>query len=189
MSEVEKLDAGLEYDFHDPAVNERKLHAIAGCRALNSVDPADPQSMDAAVRGLFGSAGNAPTVLATFNCDNGRNIHVGDDFLANYNVTILDIAPVYIGDHVMIGPGTSIITVNHPLSPAGRRRHLAQAKPVHIGDDVWIGANCTILPGVTLGNNVVVAAGAVVTKDVPSNSIVAGVPAHVIRTIPDDVAR
>ncbi|MEE1296598.1 MAG: sugar O-acetyltransferase [Bifidobacterium sp.] len=177
MSEVEKLDAGLEYDFHDPEVNARKLHAIAGCRELNAVDPADPRAMEEAVRNLFGSVGAAPTVLARFSCDNGRNIHVGDDFLANYNVTILDIAPVRIGDHVMIGPGSSIITVNHPLSPAGRRRHLGQAKPVTIGDDVWIGANCTILPGVTLGDNVVVAAGAVVTKDVPSNTVVGGVPA------------
>ena len=117
----------------------------------------------------------------------GKNIHVGDEFLANYNVTILDIAPVHIGNHVMIGPGATIITVNHPLSPKGRRNHLGQAKPVAIGNDVWIGANCTILPGVTVGSNVVVAAGAVVTKDVPDNCVVGGVPAKVIKQIENDV--
>lgn len=187
MTEVEKLDAGLEYDFWDSGVNARKLHAIAGCKKLNAVDPTDAATQEAAIRELFGTVGTYPCVLPSFNCDSGKNIHVGDEFLANYNVTILDIAPVYIGDYVMIGPGTTIITVNHPLSPRGRRKHLGQAKPVTIGNDVWIGANCMILPGVTIGSNVVVAAGAVVTKDVPDNCVVGGVPAKVIKQIENDV--
>ncbi len=111
---------------------------------------------------------------------------MGDRFLANYNVTILDIAPVHIGNDCMIGPGTCIITVNHPLSPKGRRNHLGIAKPITIGNDVWIGANCTILPGVTIGNNVVIAAGAVVTKDVPDNCVVGGVPAKIMKEIEND---
>lgn len=86
----------------------------------------------------------------------------------------------------MIGPGTLISTVNHPLTPMGRRQHLGIAKPVRIGNDVWIGGNVTILPGVTIGNNVVVAAGAVVTKDIPDNTLVVGVPAKKIRDLEDD---
>ena len=97
---------------------------------------------------LFAAVGENSTVLPVFNCDNGKNIHVGKNFLANYNVTILDIAPVVIGDYVMIGPNTLITTVNHPISPMGRRKHLGIAKPVTIGNDVWIGGNVTILPGV-----------------------------------------
>lgn len=97
-----------------------------------------------------------------------------------YNVTILDIAQVTIDDYVMIGSNTLISTVGHPLSPMGRRKHLGIAKPVIIGNDVWIGGNVTILLGVTIGNNVVVAAGAVVTKDVPDNCLVVGVPAKVL---------
>ena len=120
-------------------------------------------------------------------CDSGKNIYVGDQFLANYNVTILDIMPVRIGDYVMIGPNTLITTVGHPLSPMGRRKHLGIAKPVHIGNDVWIGGNVTILPGITIGNNVVIAAGAVVTKDVPDNCLVGGVPAKKIKDIENDV--
>ena len=87
----------------------------------------------------------------------------------------------------MIGPNTLITTVGHPLSPAGRRKHLGIARPVTIGNDVWIGGNVTILPGVTIGNNVVVGAGAVVTKDVPDNVVVGGVPARIIKEIESDV--
>ncbi|OUO94268.1 sugar O-acetyltransferase [Cloacibacillus sp. An23] len=187
MTELEKLDAGLEYDFYDEAVNARKLHAAEKCVRLNSINPSETEEIEKAARDLFGSAGRGLTVLPGFCCDNGKNIRVGDDFLANYNVTILDIAPVKIGAHVMIGPNTLITTVNHPLSPAKRRRHIGIAKPVTIGDDVWIGGGCTILPGVTIGNNVVIAAGAVVTKDVPSNCVAGGVPARVVKEIPDDV--
>ena len=186
MTELEKLDAGLEYDFWDEGVNARKLNAIEICAKLNALPATEEAAHERAIRELFGAAGRNPTVLPTFCCDNGKNIRVGENFLANYNVTILDIAPVTIGDYVMIGPNTLITTVNHPLSPAGRRRHLGQARPVVIGRDVWIGGNCTILPGVTIGNNAVIAAGAVVTKDVPDNCVVAGVPARKIKDISDD---
>lgn len=186
MTELEKLDAGLEYDFWDEEVNARKLNAIEICAKLNALPATEEAARERAIRELFGAAGRNPTVLPTFCCDNGKNIRVGENFLANYNVTILDIAPVTIGDYVMIGPNTLITTVNHPLSPAGRRRHLGQARPVAIARDVWIGGNCTILPGVTIGNNAVIAAGAVVTKDVPDNCVVAGVPARKIRDISDD---
>ncbi len=186
MTELEKLDAGLEYDFWDEGVNARKLNAIEICAKLNALPATEETARERAIRELFGAAGRNPTVLPTFCCDNGKNIRVGENFLANYNVTILDIAPVTIGDYVMIGPNTLITTVNHPLSPAGRRRHLGQARPVAIGRDVWIGGNCTILPGVTIGNNAVIAAGAVVTKDVPDNCVVAGVPARKIKDISDD---
>ena len=109
---------------------------------------------------------------------------MGDEFLANYRVTILDIAPVRMGNNVWIGPGSLLSTVNHPLSRDGRRKHLGIAKPIVIGDDVWIGGNVTIVAGVHIGNNVIVAAGAVVTKDVPDNTLVGGVPAKKIKDLP-----
>lgn len=187
MTEVEKLDAGLPYDITDPEVDGRKLHAVKMADALEAVPVTDREARIEAVRNLFGSVGKNPVVLPGFRCDNGRNIHAGDDFLANYNVTILDIAPVEIGDHVLIGPNTLISTVNHPMTPAGRRKHLGIAKPVRIGDDVWIAGNVTIVPGVTIGNNVVVAAGAVVTKDVPDNVLVGGVPARILKILENDL--
>lgn len=189
MTELEKLDAGLPFDVNDPEVDARKLHAVLGCQRLEQIDVTDREGKEAAIRDLFGSVGKNPNVLPGFRCDNGLNIHVGDEFLANYNVTILDISPVHMGDNVWIAPGTLITTINHPISPAGRRKHLGISEPITIGDDVWIGGNCTILPGVTIGNNVVVAAGAVVTEDIPDNCIVGGVPAKKIRDIEDDVER
>lgn len=188
MTELEKLDAGLPYDFWDEEVDARKLGAVIGCEKLNAISVLDYEAREAAIRELFGEVGENPTVLPVFNCDNGKNIRVGKNFLANYNVTILDIAPVTIGDYVMIAPNTLITTVNHPLSPSGRRKHLGIAKPVTIGNDVWIGGNVTILPGVNIGNNAVIAAGAVVTKNVPDNTLVGGVPAKVIRKLENDIA-
>ncbi|MBQ9721682.1 MAG: sugar O-acetyltransferase [Oscillospiraceae bacterium] len=185
--EEKKLDAGQEYDFMDPGVDGRKLHAVECCAKLNATDHNDREAMDKAIRELFGSVGESPTVLPGFTCDDGNNLHVGDYFLANYNVTILDIRPVYMGDYVMIGPNTLITTVGHPLRPSGRRQHLGIAQPVHIGSDVWIGGNVTILPGVTIGSNVVIAAGAVVSDDIPDNCVAGGVPAKVIKTIENDL--
>ena len=187
MTELEKLDAGLPFDVNDPEVDARKLHAVLGCKKLEAIDVTHREEKEAAIRELFGSVGVNPNVLPGFRCDNGLNIHVGDEFLANYNVTILDISPVRMGDNVWIGPNTLITSVGHPISPKGRRQHLGIAKPVTIGNDVWIGGNCTILPGVTIGNNVVVAAGAVVSKDVPDNCVVGGVPAKVLKEIENDV--
>ncbi len=187
MTELEKLDAGLEYDFWDEGVNGRKLRAIEVCDRLNKIPQTDESARAEVIKELFAKCGENPALLPGFNCDYGLHISVGENFLANYNVTILDIAPVNIGDYVMIGPNTLISTVNHPMTPMGRRKHLGIAKPVTIGNDVWIGGNVTILPGVTIGNNVVIAAGAVVTHDVPDNSLVGGVPAKVIREIENDV--
>lgn len=189
MTELEKLKAGLLFSVRDPEVDSLKLHAVKGCQKLNSIDITDEKARDAAIRELFGSVGIEPAVLPVFNCDNGKNIHVGDYFLANYNVTILDIARFQCGNHVWIGPNTLITTINHPLSPKGRRQHLGIAKPITLGDDVWIGGNVTILPGVTIGNNVIIAAGAVVTKDIPDNCVAGGVPARILKPLEDDVDR
>ena len=112
MTEEEKLDAGLYYDFWDDGVNGRKLNAIRFCRELRQVQDADASETEQAelISKYFGSVGRDVTLCPGFMCDSGRNIHVGDQFLANYNVTILDIMPVHIGDYVMIGPNTLITT-------------------------------------------------------------------------------
>lgn len=186
MTELEKLKAGLEYCYDDPEVEALKERAILWCRAYNAIDDTDYQAQRAHLEMMLGQKGEKVWIAKTFNCDNGKNIFIGNNFTGNYNLTILDIREVHIGDNVMIGPNTLITTVGHPLTPAGRRRHIGIAKPVTIGNDVWIGGNVTILPGVTIGNNVVIGAGAVVTKDIPDNSLAIGVPARVVREIEND---
>lgn len=187
MTDLEKLRAGLEYIFTEPEVRAIKLNAIKLCQKLNATDVTDYATREKLIHELFGSAGAKPVVMPVFNCDNGKNIHVGDNFFANYNLTILDTREVRIGNNVMIAPNSLITTVEPPLSPAKRRKNIGIASPVSIGDDVWIGANVTILSDVKIGNNVVIAAGAVVTKDVPDNSLVGGVPAKLIKTLINDV--
>lgn len=183
MTEYEKALAGLEYDYLDAELSAHKLRAMQLCQELNHMDVAAAAAREKVIRELFGAVGARPRVLPDFHCDNGKNIRVGDDFLANYNVAILDRAPVIIGDSVLIAPGTVITTINHALDPSKRRANICTALPITIGDNVWIGANCTILPGVTIGDDAVIAAGAVVRSDVPPRCVVGGVPARVLKTI------
>ncbi|MTV81768.1 sugar O-acetyltransferase [Secundilactobacillus folii] len=182
-TELEKLKAGDWYCFTNEEVAARKARAAKLCQEFNAISATEPEKQTAKMEEILGSYGDNLSVQANFNCDYGKNIHVGHDFLSNYNLIILDIAPVNIGNHVMIGPNVGIYTVNHPMTAAGRRQYLAKASPVNIGNDVWIGGSVTILPGVTIGNNVVIGAGAVVTKDIADNTVVAGVPAKPIKSL------
>lgn len=185
-SELQKLKDGEWYNFGDPEVAARKLNAARLAQEFNAIPENDATRQEAKAREILGSAGKNLVIHSRFNFDYGKNIHVGDNFLANYNSTVLDIGEVNIGNNVWIGPNTDIYTVNHPLTASGRRKRLAIAKPVKIGDDVWIGGKVTITPGVTIGSNVVIAAGAVVTKDIPSNSLAGGVPARIIKSLPEE---
>lgn len=173
----------IVYNFRDSAAAEDKARAMALCARLNALPPEDMAARESVLRELFAAVGERPAVMPEFHCDVGKNIRVGDDFLANFGVTVLDRAPVHIGSHVMLGPGVLITTVNHPLSASARRSGVGIARPVTIGDDVWIGGNATVLPGVTVGSGAVIAAGAVVTRDVPPNTLAAGVPARIVRTL------
>lgn len=116
-----------------------------------------------------------------FYTDYGRNIHLGKRIFINSGVTFTDLGGIYLADDVLIGPNANLISVNHPLDPDQRRG--VELKPVYIHRNAWIGTNATILPGVTVGENAVVAAGAVVTRNVPANTVVAGIPARVVKTI------
>ncbi len=183
MREIDKLKAGLEYCFDDEEVMDLKLNAVKNCEIYNNINVCDRQAKYDFLKEMLGSIGENTCIEQGFYCDNGKNIHVGDNFLANYQVTILDVNEVYIGNDVMIGPKTTITTVGHPINPNKRRQRLGQVSKVRIGNDVWIGANVCILPGVTIGNNVIIGAGAVVNRDIPDNSMAVGVPARVIKEI------
>ena len=129
------------------------------------------------------TCGDSFTILPSFWCDYGYNIEIGANFFANHNTVILDGARVKFGDNVFIAPNCSFYTAGHPLDVERRNKGLEYAYPIAVGDNVWIGGNVTVCPGVTIGSNSVIGAGAVVTRDIPDNSLAVGVPAKVVRTI------
>ncbi len=182
-SEKEKMLAGELYQaFGEELFNERQ-RAKSLCRALNATTEEQMAERDALLRELLGSCGPNAFVEPSFRCDYGYNIHVGENFYANYDLIILDVCEVRIGRNCMIAPRVSIFTAAHPTDAVTRISGLEFGKPVMIGDNVWIGGHAVINPGVKIGNNVVIAAGAVVTKDVPDDTVVAGVPARVVRQL------
>ena len=182
-----KLEECFEYSFMDEEVVAKKFNAVRLAEEYNSLGIDDIDKAHRLLEEILGSVGEEVYINKPFNFDIGKNIHIGSHFLSNYNLTILDAAQVIIGDYVMIGPNVLISTAGHPLSPKRRRECIAYAKPISIGDDVWIGGNVSIMAGVEIGSNVVLAAGAVVTKDIADNSLVAGVPARVIRELENDL--
>lgn len=175
MLDGEIYDAGRQ-EFLDKLMETRESLWI-----FNNLRPSETARMREILARLLGSHGKHFTVNQPFRCDYGCNIHVGENFFANFNLTILDEARVEIGDNAFIGPNVSIFTACHPLDPESRNTFVEWAEPVKIGNSVWIGGGAVILPGVTVGDNVVIGAGAVVTKDVPSNVAVGGNPARIIK--------
>lgn len=153
------------------------------CQEYNALKFSDAWGQRALLRELLGSVGENAMVLAPFWCDYGKNISIGRNFFSNHNLVILDGAAVAFGDNVFIGPNCSFYTAGHPLDAERRSAGLEYAWPITVGNDVWIGGGVTVCPGVSIGSNVVIAAGAVVTEDVPDNCIAGGNPCKVIRTI------
>lgn len=149
----------------------------------NNLRPSETKRREEIIRGLLGSCGKQFHINQPFRCDYGCNIHIGNNFFANFNLTILDEGEVRIGENVFIGPNVSMYTACHPLNAGERNTGVEWAEPITIGNNVWIGGSATILPGVSIGDNAVVGAGSVVTRDVAPNTVVAGNPAKVIRQI------
>ena len=178
-TEKQKMLAGDCYDSLDEELMRERMHARRLLRLFNDTFENELASRRTLLKQLFGSLAGDPVVEPPFYCDYGYNIHVGERFYANIDCVILDVREVRIGDGCLLAPGVHIYTATHPLNAKERAAGKEYGKPVSIGDNVWIGGRAQILPGVSLGNNVVVAAGAVVTRDVPDNSLVAGNPAVV----------
>lgn len=156
--------------------------ALKLIQEFNRSDFDDLKKQEKIIRELFGNIGKNFSISQNFFCDLGYNIHIGDNFYSGFNLTILDMAKVTIGDNCMIAPNVSIYTSAHFLEPKDRNK-TGYALPVTIGNNVWIGGSCVILPGVSIGDNSVVAGGSVVTKDVESGVVVASNPARVIKRI------
>ncbi len=176
------------YTDHGPGLETLEQERIRGkelVHEFNATHPRDAEGRDRLLRELFASAGERIWVEPPLRVMYGSTVHVGDDVYANVGLTLVDDGEVHIGSRVMFAPHVTVVTTGHPVHPELRRDGSQFSAPVHIEDDVWIGTGATILPGVTVGEGSVVAAGAVVTGDVPARVVVAGVPARVLRRITD----
>ena len=187
MNEWEKRQKGFLYDANnDPDVMEKHLNCLQACFELNNMSPLQQKEREEKLREIVGEIGDGFDVLSPFFCDFGVNIHIGNHFYANHNLSILDGGMVTIGDHVFIAPNVVITTAGHAIDRDQRARGLEIALPITIGNHVWMGANVCILPGVTVGSNVVIGAGSVVTRDIPNNVIAVGNPCRVLRAITEE---
>ena len=187
MTEKEKMLSGQYYNPYDPELSNLRLIACLKTEKLNQTSVSQLSERTKIIKLLFGSTGKNIQVESTFNCDYGENIHVGENFYANFGCVILDAAEVRIGSNCFIAPQVGIYTATHPIDPVERSSGIENAKAIKIGNNCWIGGHATINPGVELGNNVVVASGAVVTKSFGNNVVIGGNPARVLKEIPNSI--
>lgn len=182
-TEREKMVNGEFYNAGDDELVKDRLHARKLTRLFNQTLETEVPKRTEILKELFGSTGDRFYLEPNFRCDYGYNIHLGENFYANFDCIILDICEVRIGANCFMAPGVHIYTAAHPLNPYERNSGIEFGKPVTIGDNVWIGGGTIINPGVKIGNNVVIASGSVVTKDVGDNVVVGGNPAKFIKEI------
>lgn len=184
-----KATSGEIYDSVDADWIEYQHELVQRIYEFNHT-PETPEGLrrrEEILREALGTYGEGLYIIPPVNANCGlSNLHVGKDVVINFNCNFVDDGDIYLGDHCLIGPGVSIATSIHPISPRLRRHVLQYNKPVRLGRNVWVGANATILPGVSIGDNSIIGAGSVVTKDVGPDTIVVGNPARVLRKITEE---
>lgn len=189
MSKVRELrDQGYLYDgsAEEPELTAERTKAKDLCFEYNTqIRPSEWDRLSQVMDQILGKHGKNTAILQPFWCDYGYNIEIGDNFFANHNLVILDPGKVKIGNNVFFATNICITTAGHPIDTERRNSGIEYAYPVTIGDNVWVGTNVCILPGVTIGSNVVIGAGSVVNRDIPDNCVAVGNPCRVLRPITD----
>ena len=187
MTNAERRDKGMVY-----VGGEQVFAEMAECKKklkkLNEIDRWEYEKINLAAKEVIPNSQNL-FVIPPFYCEYGTHVFIGKNFFANYNCVMIDVAPIRIGDNCMFGPNVSLYTAGHPIHPATRNSGYEYGKEITVGDNVWIGGSVTILPGVHIGNNVVIGAGSVVSSDIPDMTVAVGNPCRVIRQITDEDKR
>lgn len=182
-SQKERMLAGDLYRADDPQLIEEATHGRDLIRQFNQTSEYERDQRVAFLPKIFKQIGKNGYVMPPLYVDYGSNTTIGDNFYANYDLTLFDVAPITIGDNVMFGPRVSLLTPSHPIDAEVRNSGLELGKSITIGNNVWLGGHVVVNPGVTIGDNTIVGSGAVVTKDLPANVIAVGNPARVLRPI------
>ncbi len=184
MTEKEKMIRGEIYNPADKEITSEQVELLQKLAYFNTLDAHHLEERNKYIKETFAEVGEHIYIELPFHANfGGKHVHIGNDFYSNFNLTLVDDGHIYIGNNVMIGPNVQIITAAHPLDPELRRQGLQYNKDVHIGNNVWIGAGVIILPGITIGDNSIIGAGSVVTKDVPNNVVAVGNPCRIIKNL------
>ena len=184
MKESCKMHTGELYFPGDKEIMARQLQCLERLYDFNATRPSEMERRQKLLKEMFFEIGENCYIEPPFHSNfGGGHVHFGKNIYANFNLTLVDDTHIYVGDYTMFGPNVTVATAGHPILPELREKGYQYNAPVHIGRNCWIGAGAVILPGVTLGDNVVVGAGSIVTKDLPSNVVAVGNPCKVLREV------
>ena len=179
-----RMQEGRLYLPEDEEIMHQQMLCLKKQYEYNLTRPSEAEKREALLKEMFAEIGEGCYIEPPLHANwAGAHVHFGDNVYANFNLTLVDDTDIYVGDKVMFGPNVTVATAGHPIDPELRYQAMQYNIPVHIGNNVWIGANAVVLPGVTIGDNSVIGAGSVVTKDIPPNVVAVGNPCRVLREI------
>ena len=184
MTIQEKQHNGEIYQPMDEEITRQQMIYLDNLRLYNEIPHVQMDRREAMLRQMFAEVGEGCYIESPFYANfGGHHVHLGNDVYTNFNLTLVDDTHIYIGDCTMIGPNVTIATAGHPIEPGLRSRGLQYNMPVHIGKNCWLGAGVIVMPGVTIGDNTVIGAGSIVTRDIPANVVAVGNPCRVMRPV------
>ena len=184
MTDYEKMQSGEIYDPNNEDIFKEQIKCLDRLYDFNATRPTELEKRSEMLKEMFAEVGKDCYIEPPLHSNwGGKHIHLGNNVYFNFNATLVDDTHIYIGDCTMLGPNVVIATAGHPILPELREKALQYNLPVHIGKNCWLGAGVIVLPGVTIGDNTVIGAGSVVTKDIPANVVAVGNPCKVLREI------
>lgn len=186
MTEWERMQKGLVYNDFDQDLFNKRVEAKKLFKAYNKTEDEEIDLRNKIMKQLFKNVGENVWIEPDFRCEFGKNITIGDDVYINFGCIILDCSEVTIGSHTLLGPNIGLYAANHSTDATERINGGCYGKPIHIGNNVWLGGDVKVLQGVTIGDNTIIGAGSIVTKDIPDNVIAVGNPCKVIRKITEE---
>ena len=186
MEQRDNMHNGKLYDPNDDSVMEEQMVCLDRLYDFNQTRPSEMDKRNAIMKEMMGDVGKDCYIEPPFHANwGGKHVHFGDGVYANFGLTCVDDTHIYVGSHTLFGPNVVLVTAGHPMMPELRKHGIQYNMPIHIGENCWLGAGVIVVPGVTIGDNVVIGASSVVTKDIPSNSVAMGTPCRVVRQIND----